>query len=62
MHVKGFALKTFEKFNIRKEREREKGERMRERQELKSLKEIETIPPLRAKNDKRRNYLFIATT
>lgn len=35
---------------------------MRERQELKSLKEIETIPPLRAKNDKRKNYLFIATT
>ena len=32
MHVKGFALKTFEKFNIRKEREREKGERMRERE------------------------------
>lgn len=30
MHVKGFALKTFEKFNIRKERERERRENERE--------------------------------
>ena len=53
MYIKGFSLKTFGN-----EREGE-----RESQRVPEIpKEIETIPPLGATNDKKRNYLFIATT
>ena len=46
------------------EREGEREiERERERKRQPEIpKEIETMPPLGAKNDKKRNYLFIATT
>ena len=53
MYIKGFSLKTFGN-----EREVE-----RESQRVPEIpKEIEIIPPLGATNDKKRNYLFIATT
>ena len=70
MYIKGFALKTFGNVSIRKEKwteaekERER-ERQRERERKRQPeipKEIVTMPPLGAKNDKKRNYLFIATT
>ena len=68
MYIKGFALKTFGNVNIRKEKwtgEEREREREREREwkrEPEISKEIETMPLLGAKNDKKRNYLFIATT
>ena len=43
-----------------REREREREREWKREPEI--SKEIETMPLLGAKNDKKRNYLFIATT